>query len=172
MARAVVHASTVALGEAGVLVRGPAGSGKTTLALALVAHHEARGIFARLVADDWTAIEAAGGRLLGSAPASIAGLVEIRGEGIVPVESLSAVRLTHLVDLVPEARAPRMPEELERQATLSDIVLSRIVLPARNSAVAALVVASVLDRNGLTGRGHGSQRSAAIRAGRFGEDDR
>lgn len=167
-----VHGTTVALGEAGVLVRGASGSGKTTLALALVAHYLGRGAFARLVADDRTALEVTGGRLLARAPAAIAGLVEIRGEGVVPVETLVAVRLTHVVDLVPLAEAPRMAGEAERRVALAGILLERLVLPARSTAAARLAVTSLLDRNGLTGRGSGPQRSASAREGLVWRDDR
>jgi serine kinase of HPr protein (carbohydrate metabolism regulator) len=47
-----VHASCVLVGEGAVLVRGPAGSGKTALCLALIEQAQRIGVFSRLVADD------------------------------------------------------------------------------------------------------------------------
>ena len=46
-----VHASAVAIGEAGILIRGPSGAGKSSLALALIALAQLQGRFARLIAD-------------------------------------------------------------------------------------------------------------------------
>lgn len=168
----IVHGTTVALGEAGVIVFGGPGSGKTTLALALLDHHAARGVFARLVADDYTRLEVAGGRLLAAAPAPLAGRAEMRGDGIVPVASLAAVRLTHLVDLVAPAEAPRMPEEAERTAHLCGVGLARIALPARATAVTTLTVASLLRRNGLTGRRAAPHLGTAAAPGPLWRDDR
>jgi HPr kinase/phosphorylase len=78
-----VHASAVLVGERAVLIRGPAGSGKSRLAWALL--EAARtGIvrYARLVADDRVRIFAAGGRLLAAAPPTIRGMIEVRGLGV------------------------------------------------------------------------------------------
>src|SRR3546814_14236208 len=68
-----VHATTVALDGTGVLLRGPAGSGKSDLALRLIDQG------ARLVADDRTALALEGGRIIARAPETIAGRTEVRG---------------------------------------------------------------------------------------------
>ena len=47
-----VHASALVVGEAGVLIRGPSGSGKSSLALALLALADNRRSFVRLIGDD------------------------------------------------------------------------------------------------------------------------
>ena len=65
------------IGNRAVLIRGPAGSGKSRLALALI---EAAGTgrirFARLVADDRVELIASHGRLLVRPPATLAGLID------------------------------------------------------------------------------------------------
>lgn len=81
-----IHATAIRLGRAGtvfgapkqmgVLLLGRSGSGKSDLALRLMA------LGAELVADDRTDIFAARGRLYAKAPAPIAGLLEVRGVGI------------------------------------------------------------------------------------------
>ena len=83
-----IHASAVLTGARAVLIRGPAGSGKSRLALNLI-QAAARGqlIFARLVADDRVHIEAAHGRLIARPPATLAGLLEVRGWGIAQLPS-------------------------------------------------------------------------------------
>lgn len=68
----------------GILIEGPPGSGKSTLALALID----RG--AVLVGDDGLAIEPRGDRLWALPPPNIAGLLEVRGVGIVTVAATSA----------------------------------------------------------------------------------
>jgi HPr kinase/phosphorylase len=80
-----IHASCVARDGHGVLLTGPSGAGKSDLALRLIG----RGF--TLVADD--RVEIADGRA--SPPASLAGLLEVRGFGIVrlPFDAPAALRL-------------------------------------------------------------------------------
>src|SRR5579885_12565 len=47
--RLYLHATAAVVGEAGVLIRGPSGSGKSSLAFALIAAAKASGLFARLI---------------------------------------------------------------------------------------------------------------------------
>ncbi|TAJ26239.1 MAG: serine/threonine protein kinase [Reyranella sp.] len=109
---ALVHATCVALpsrGRAwhGVLLRGPSGAGKSDLALRLI---EAG---ARLVADDQTALARRGRRLVGTAPKTIAGLLEVRGVGIVKLgrgQLMAQVPISLLVDLTPPEHIERLPE--------------------------------------------------------------
>jgi len=104
-----VHASCVAIGGRGVLLAGRSGAGKSDLALRLID----RG--AALVSDDYTLVRNAGGRLIGSAPAAIAGRIEVRGIGIVPMGHLAEAPLALLVVL--DEAVERMPAEpLERRA--------------------------------------------------------
>lgn len=74
-----LHASCVAIGGRGVLIEGPSGSGKSDLALRLID----RG--ARLISDDYTELAVTDDVLIASAPATIAGKIEVRGIGIVTV---------------------------------------------------------------------------------------
>ena len=70
------QASCVAIGGRAVLIEGPPGSGKSSLALALID----RG--AVLVGDDGVALAARDGRLFASPPPNIAGLLEVRNVGL------------------------------------------------------------------------------------------
>ena len=78
-----VHASAVLAGARAVLIRGPAGAGKSRLALALI-HAADTGLlrFARLIGDDRVHLEAHHGRLLVRPAPALAGLLEVRGLGI------------------------------------------------------------------------------------------
>jgi serine kinase of HPr protein (carbohydrate metabolism regulator) len=99
---ALVHAGCVAIGGRGVLIAGRSGSGKSDLALRLID----RG--AVLVSDDYTEVRAECGRLIGSAPATIAGRLEIRGIGLVETRAVAAAPIALHVDL--DALPERMPE--------------------------------------------------------------
>jgi hypothetical protein len=66
-----IHASAVLVGHRGILIRGPSGSGKSRLALALL--QSAGAGFARLVGDDRIHLEAVHGRLLDAAGDGAAG---------------------------------------------------------------------------------------------------
>lgn len=98
----LVHATTIDIAGCGVLILGASGAGKSDLAVRLIADG------ALLVADDQTLVEVRGGELWASAPEKIAGLVEVRGVGIVPAAIKRATRLRLAVQL---SNAPeRMPE--------------------------------------------------------------
>ena len=98
------------VGARAVLIRGPAGSGKSRLALALIeAAHIGAIPFARLVADDRVMLE---GHAMGGCwrvrPTALAGLIEVRGLGIrrLAYEPVAVVGL--VVDLA-AADAQRLP---------------------------------------------------------------
>lgn len=131
----LVHASCVALAGAGVLLRGPSGSGKSDLALRLIDGG------AQLVADDQVEIEAAGGRLMARPPPALAGLLEVRGIGIVRCPAISAVPVALIVDLEPGGPAERMPEPAFE--ALAGVSVRRIALdPFHASAVARVRLAA------------------------------
>jgi hypothetical protein len=101
------HGTAILLGEAGVLLRGASGAGKSQLALALVAEAHARGMFVRLIGDDRVSISAQAGRLVVRGHPAIAGQIEERGTAIVELETAKAAILRFLVDL--ETDPPRLP---------------------------------------------------------------
>src|SRR6185503_2479103 len=88
-----LHASTVALGGRAVLISGPSGSGKSDLALRLLD----RGF--TLVSDDRTIVRKDGSMLVASAPETIKGKLEVRGVGIVEMETVSDIPLAMVVEL-------------------------------------------------------------------------
>ncbi len=130
-----VHASVVLTGERAVLIRGPAGSGKSRLAFALIQAGEAGLIpFARLVADDRVQLQAAHGRLLARPPSSLAGLLEIRGLGIrrLAYEPVAVVGL--VIDLA-AADAGRLPSPESRQTEIDGIALPRLAVATGSDAL-------------------------------------
>lgn len=125
-----IHATTVALGEQGVLIRGASGTGKSGLALALIALAGSQGRFARLVADDRTALGATGGRLLARPVAPLEGLIERRGLGLTPEPHQPAVVVRLIVDLSGEEPV-RMPEPEDLVDRLEGIDLPRLTVAGR-----------------------------------------
>lgn len=123
-----LHATCVAVGEAGVLIRGASGAGKSTLARRLVTASLRAGLFARLVGDDRVRIEARHGRVVARPVPAIAGRLEIRGVGLVSQAHEGAAVVRLLVDLLDEAPA-RMPEPREREASLAGVRLPLLALP-------------------------------------------
>jgi HPr kinase/phosphorylase len=100
----LVHGTAVAIDGAAILLRGASGAGKSDLALRLID----RG--ACLIADDQAELRRVIDQVLVSAPAAIAGLIEIRGLGILRVDTVTAAPLVLLVDLVPPTEVERLPE--------------------------------------------------------------
>jgi serine kinase of HPr protein (carbohydrate metabolism regulator) len=121
-----IHASAVLLGERGVLIRGPSASGKSSLAYALI---EADRDGSRLVADDRVDLAAAHGRLVARVPQAIAGKLELRGVGIVSLRFVSPARIHLVVDLMPPAECPRLPEAGDATAVLLGLALPHLALP-------------------------------------------
>lgn len=105
----ILHGTCVALGEAAVLLRGAPGSGKSDLALRFLSSFGGEG--ARLVADDQVRIRRAGEGLLASPPERLAGLIEVRGIGIVEMTYQVEARLDLLADLVAGDAVERLPRE-------------------------------------------------------------
>lgn len=99
----ILHATTVSIEGKGVLILGPSGSGKSSLALQLIA------LGAGLVADDRTEITRNGQVLTATVPSAIQGIIEARGVGILRLSNAGATPLSLAVDLSQDDE-PRLPE--------------------------------------------------------------
>ncbi|WP_442756011.1 HPr kinase/phosphorylase [Methylocystis sp. JAN1] len=123
-----LHANALLLGEKGLLLRGPSGSGKSALTLALISRVEAQGDFARLVGDDRVGVGARHGRLVARPHPAIAGVLEIRGLGLTRVAFEAACVLHAVVDICgSEERPARCPEPDEKIASICGVALPRLV---------------------------------------------
>lgn len=107
MERAVIHASTVAFVQSdiahAVVISGASGSGKTSLALELMA------MGARLVSDDQTVLHLEQDLLIATAPETIRDLIEWRGIGLLPVTALPRAQVVVWMDMDRKTTA-RLPE--------------------------------------------------------------
>ncbi|MBN34781.1 MAG: serine/threonine protein kinase [Rhodospirillaceae bacterium] len=130
----LVHGTCVNIAGAGVLLRGPSGSGKSDLALRLIDSG------AQLVADDQVNLTNEHGNLLARAPAALAGLLEVRGLGLVRVEYVEQASIHMVVDLCPAEAVVRMPEAQHTDLEGISVALIRIA-PMEASAPSKIRIA-------------------------------
>jgi serine kinase of HPr protein (carbohydrate metabolism regulator) len=91
-----VHGTCIVLGDAGILIRGGPGAGKSDLALRLIDDG------ARLVSDDQVRLRRRGDAVIASAPGVIKGTIEVVGIGLTRLDDeriASEASLVLLVDL-------------------------------------------------------------------------
>ena len=109
-----LHGTCVSVSGEGVLILGEPGSGKSALALRLIDEpgYGISGMLLRseLVADDQVIVTRDQDRLMASAPAALRGKLEIRGLGIVTLETPPSVPLALVVKLQDHAAIERLPD--------------------------------------------------------------
>jgi HPr kinase/phosphorylase len=129
--RQILHASCVAVEGRGLLILGPSGAGKSALALQLIA------LGARLVADDQTELTASAGRLTARCPASIRGLIEARGVGILRAPPLDSAEIALVADLG-QTEDQRLPPR--RTITILGCETNLVLHPQNDHFPAALLL--------------------------------
>ncbi len=143
----IIHASCVAIGPVGVLIRGVSGSGKSSLCLRLIdsAGFGVGGtaLGAMLVADDQVQLRLSEGHVIASAPPALAGKLEIRGLGITTVPFAAATGIGLVVDLGSRDSIIRMPENEALSVVLCGVRLPRLVMTAEAADAAAKVRAAL-----------------------------
>jgi HPr kinase/phosphorylase len=140
----LVHGTCVALGRGAALIRGPSGSGKSDLALRFL-FLARRGPAAHeppvLIADDQVRLLREGSRILATAPATIAGKMEVRGVGIIEVKSQAEAELKLVVELVWPDEVERLPD-LDKSVQLLGLAIPSMHLrPWEAAAPIKLVLA-------------------------------
>jgi len=101
-----IHATCIDIDGDGVLLRGPSGCGKSDLALRLI------DTGARLVADDRTDVSLVDGQLVASAPAALAGRLEVRGIGILNIGAIPKSPVALIIELVSPEDVERLPDPI------------------------------------------------------------
>ncbi len=136
----LLHGTSVALAGRAALLRGAPGAGKSDLALRFIA--ASWPAEARLVADDQTRVWRHGAGLRVAAPETLAGRLEVRGVGIVPIAHCGEAPLVLLVDLVAAEAVSRLPQDPLPRDSILGVSLPRLALFAfEPSAPAKLGVA-------------------------------
>ena len=104
----IIHGTPVCVEDRAALIIGPSGSGKSALALQLLA------LGARLVSDDRTVLTRTGTTLIAEAPSQIKGMIEARGVGILRVEPAHRGTVAFIVDLA-TTETVRLPDPRTRE---------------------------------------------------------
>lgn len=125
-----VHASCVAVDGRGLVILGPSGSGKSALALQLMA------LGARLVADDRTLLSVRGGDLIAACPPALRGRIEARGVGILSADPLPEAPVALAVDLGATG-TERLPPH--RRKVFCGVEVDLVTFAAGNHFPAALL---------------------------------
>lgn len=147
------QAGCVSIGGRGILIEGPPGSGKTSLALMLIDRS------AQLVGDDGVLLSIRNGRLWASPPPGTAGKLEIRNVGIV---DLLAIDVPVSLQLILSGAAPRYIENSPQNELLGTPIPS-ILFDGRGPA-AAIRAEYALELHGLplpTQSGTGSRAAGS-----------
>jgi HPr kinase/phosphorylase len=132
----LINATCIAIENKGVLIAGPAGAGKSDLALRLI------DAGAQLVADDQTELKIEKNGLIASAPSSIRGLFEMRHVGLIEMPRIAKTKIALYVELT------LLHEKLERLPEYEDMFLlehavRRLKLPAFASSTPAKIRAAL-----------------------------
>ncbi len=131
-----IHATSLDINGAGVLIVGPSGAGKSDLALRLI---ENKG--AVLVADDRTNLEAKGGLLWAKTPENIEGMMEVRGIGLVQKDFKPQTIVKLVVAAQKNEKIERMPEKTffkEQGVEVECILLNLLEASAPDKVVVKL----------------------------------
>ncbi len=130
-----IHATCVSINNAGILLLGKSGSGKSDLALRLIMNKDAK-----LVADDRVDIFEQNGKIFASSPETIKGLLEARGIGIIRFPAADSVEVKLAVELAANLNeVERMPENLQYQI-LNHVVPLIKLYPFEASAIDKVVI--------------------------------
>jgi len=124
------HGTTVAWDGRGLLIIGASGTGKSALALDLMA------LGCALVADDRTALSVEDGAVIARCPPAISGLIEARGIGLLRADPAPMARLIAVLDL-DQSETDRLP--VHREITLLGFSVPLLHNPGRGGAASALL---------------------------------
>lgn len=126
-----IHGTVVVWKGSGILILGPSGSGKSDLAVRLMAEG------GTLVADDRVDLSVENRSVIARAPTRLAGKIELRGIGIIDTDFEHSAPISMIIRLRERTEIPRLPEpEME---TVGDLTLPSISLHAFDASTTAKI---------------------------------
>lgn len=141
-----IHGTALSVGGAGVLLRGKSGAGKSDLALRLL---DSPGygvgavlLKAFLIGDDQLYLWTEDGAVYATAPPALAGLLEVRGTGLLTVPFERRARLHLVVDLEHGPLPERLPDG-PATVVIAGVTLPRLVLNPRLASAPAQIRAAL-----------------------------
>ena len=133
-----VHSTSVVIEDAGVMITGKSGFGKSDLALRLIDSG------ATLISDDVTICETVGNSIFLFPPNEIRGLLEVRELGIMTVPYIENIKLSLVVELV-EKEIDRLPQQ--SFTNLLNIKIQKIKIQGKNSSSVAKIKLKINEIN-------------------------
>ncbi len=125
-----LHATTISFQDKALVIAGPSGTGKSSLALRMIA------LGACLVSDDMTLISTSPSGILAHGPDAAPQVIEVRGLGLLNAPVVAAERLHTILDLGTAEKA-RLPEP--RTLTLFDQAIPVLHSPATPLIAEAMI---------------------------------
>lgn len=157
-----VHGVLINVYGKGVLITGASGMGKSEIALELIRHGHI------LIADDRVDVKRTHGQLFGQPPALLAGMIEIRGIGIMSVtqmfgasSTMSKSNIDFVIELEPWDDAKdylRAGIEPTEPYTILGLSIPKLTFPVREGRNMAMLVESAVTDFTLKGRGFDSAK--------------
>lgn len=138
-----IHGTAIVAGTTGLLFIGSSGTGKSRLAYSCITDARTQGLFSALVADDQVFLSLVGGRVIAECPPAIAGMLELRGTGIVRLAHVSPAVMHFAVMSADLSGAGRLPPDEDQIDILPGIYLPVIRVPETTSNALALIRAKI-----------------------------
>jgi serine kinase of HPr protein (carbohydrate metabolism regulator) len=123
----LIHGTCISLRADAAILKGASGTGKSDLALRFILGTPAE-LGPALIADDQINVVAKNGALIASAPATIAGQIEVRGIGIVNLPHREQAQVRLIIQLVDNDDIPRLPPSPLPSETVCGIALPVLAL--------------------------------------------
>ena len=133
----VWHATLIKINNYGVLLRGKSGSGKSDLALRLIENKQAI-----LVADDAVILAYTNDQVIGKAAENIAGLLEVRGIGLMKYPYCGEAPVNLLINLQTDIKDIERIPEIRKEKILG-LEIPQIDLYAMESSAPDKIVAAL-----------------------------
>ncbi|MEM9279348.1 MAG: HPr kinase/phosphatase C-terminal domain-containing protein [Pseudomonadota bacterium] len=132
------HCNALMIDGTGIVIKGPSGSGKSSLTMGLLERARHAGAEAHFVSDDRTLLNKEEGILTAQAPDTIRGKIELRGHGIMDFPYLEKSMVHLIVWLVNDTDLERMPAP--KTTVIEDIELPLIEVPCRHEQASVRIV--------------------------------
>lgn len=139
------HACALEINEIGILIKGHSGTGKTSLMLSLLERAKLENLNGLMIADDQVILKRDQNQLIANTPKSIAGLIELRGHGIIKKPYKPSCDIKLIVHILEDEKIDRMPEQ--KYYNFEDLDLPMVEVPQKHENQAVRIVFAWLKEN-------------------------
>jgi len=145
----LIHATGLVVAGRGIVLRGEPGAGKSDLAFCLIERYGIAGraepAAACLIGDDYLNVWREQDALIGAAPETISGKIELRGIGIVTLPHVARARLELVIDLVARDAVERLPEPGRTEIAGIDLPCFRLHAFDASTAAKIRILVDLID---------------------------